>query len=155
LYQKDGETLFVPSGWYHQVENIGPSISLNHNWINSNNVFVSYLSLKKDLNDCEKAIEDIKDEMTEIEFINECQQLLLVHSGWEWKIFLNILYCIVHNRRISLDNTNQPPIKYQMDQIQKVLKEWISTQVIDYFKQHDLYSMYNELLDDILFINNK
>ncbi|CEP08308.1 hypothetical protein [Parasitella parasitica] len=35
IYQKDGETVFVPSNWFHQVENIGAAISINHNWINA------------------------------------------------------------------------------------------------------------------------
>lgn len=158
LYQKDGETLFVPSGWFHQVENIGASISLNHNWMNSNNLIFTYLSLRNDLIDCKKAIEDIKDGMTEIEFIKECQQLLLVHSGWEWKTFLNILSCIVHNRRISLVKRDEPPIKYQMKQIENVLEDWYKDEgkdnLIEYFKQNDLLLKYNELLNDIRLLSS-
>lgn len=29
--QQAGEILFVPSGWYHQVENVTDTISINHN----------------------------------------------------------------------------------------------------------------------------
>lgn len=32
--QQEGETVFVPSGWFHQVHNLDDCISLNHNWMN-------------------------------------------------------------------------------------------------------------------------
>lgn len=128
LYQKDGETVFVPSGWFHQVENIGAAISINHNWANACNLKHTFRSLKKDLDDCTKAIDDVKDSMTKLEFIQECQNLLLVHSGWDWKTFLNMLHCIVKNRSISLVHQNQPPIKWQMEQINTILNEWIDEQ---------------------------
>lgn len=30
--QEEGETIFVPSGWYHMVLNLSDCISINHNW---------------------------------------------------------------------------------------------------------------------------
>lgn len=38
VIQRAGELLFVPSGWYHQVENVTECISINHNWLNAHNV---------------------------------------------------------------------------------------------------------------------
>lgn len=38
LHQRVGEVVFVPSGWYHQVRNIGLTVSINHNWGNEANV---------------------------------------------------------------------------------------------------------------------
>jgi hypothetical protein len=33
LVQQEGETMFVPSGWYHTVENLDATvISVNKNW---------------------------------------------------------------------------------------------------------------------------
>lgn len=165
LYQKDGETVFVPSGWFHQVENIGAAISLNHNWVNANNLKYAYQSLKKDLGDCTKAIEDIKDGMSEVEFVQECQQLLLVHSGWDWKTFLKMLHCIIKNRRNSLVNNeffkNQPSLKWQMEQINIVLDQWTSDEgekLLNYFKNYEdgaLYKIYTELKENIDFIYSK
>ena len=31
--QEEGETIFVPSGWFHQVFNLEDTISINHNWV--------------------------------------------------------------------------------------------------------------------------
>jgi hypothetical protein len=48
IEQKEGEAVFVPSGWYHFVENttspctktdLGLTISINRNWINSFNIY--------------------------------------------------------------------------------------------------------------------
>ena len=33
VIQYPGETIFVPSGWKHEVTNIGETLSVNHNWI--------------------------------------------------------------------------------------------------------------------------
>lgn len=33
VVQSAGETIFVPSGWKHEVVNIGETLSVNHNWI--------------------------------------------------------------------------------------------------------------------------
>ncbi|GLE04552.1 hypothetical protein PINS_up013507 [Pythium insidiosum] len=46
--QDAGEAIFVPSRWYHQVKNVVPTISINHNWFNGFNVCAiwSFLSLE-------------------------------------------------------------------------------------------------------------
>ncbi|KAF1782322.1 Thioredoxin, conserved site [Phytophthora cactorum] len=38
VIQETGDAIFVPSGWYHQVENLEDTISINHNWFNGYNV---------------------------------------------------------------------------------------------------------------------
>jgi hypothetical protein len=155
IYQKDGETVFVPSGWFHQVVNIGAAISINHNWGNASNIMYMYQSLRKDLKDCRFAIEDVRDSMTAVEFAVECQKLLLVHSGWDWSIFLSILYCIVSRRskQDGCSSKHQPKLKWQMEQIGAVLAQWKSDEgddLIAYFKNQDeLFFKYQELLHTI------
>ena len=44
LIQQPGDAIFVPSGWYHEVENVvdeekGFTVSLNRNWFNGFNLF--------------------------------------------------------------------------------------------------------------------
>ncbi|KAI9361425.1 hypothetical protein BD770DRAFT_360987 [Pilaira anomala] len=156
LYQKDGETVFVPSGWFHQVENIGAAISINHNWANASNLKYTYNSLKKDYDDCSFAIQDIKDEMSRTEFIQETQNLLLVHSGWDWKTFLDMLHCIVHNRTISLDNPYQPSLPWQMEQVTTVMNQWLQDEgddLLDYFKHNGDGSLYLKYTDLNMNIN--
>lgn len=38
IIQDVGETLFVPTNWFHTVENLEPTLSINHNWINGTNI---------------------------------------------------------------------------------------------------------------------
>lgn len=35
VIQRSGEAIFVPSGWHHSVENLDPTLSINHNWFNA------------------------------------------------------------------------------------------------------------------------
>lgn len=41
--------MFVPSGWHHTVENLAPTLSINHNWLNGINVHWSWAKLKTEL----------------------------------------------------------------------------------------------------------
>lgn len=34
VIQKQGDTIFVPSNWFHQVHNLQDTVSINHNWFN-------------------------------------------------------------------------------------------------------------------------
>jgi Cupin-like domain len=38
ILQQSGETIFVPSNWFHTVENIHDTLSINHNWLNGANI---------------------------------------------------------------------------------------------------------------------
>lgn len=38
VVQEAGETIFVPSNWFHTVENLHDTLSINHNWLNGSNV---------------------------------------------------------------------------------------------------------------------
>lgn len=44
--QKEGETIFVPSGWHHTVENIEDTLSVNHNWLNGYNLMGCWKKLR-------------------------------------------------------------------------------------------------------------
>ncbi|KAG2214205.1 hypothetical protein INT46_010440 [Mucor plumbeus] len=157
IYQKDGETVFVPSNWFHQVENIGAAISINHNWINASNIMLTYKSLRKDWNDCKHAIEDLEDTMPPVEFLQECQNLLLVHSGWDWRIFLNMIAHIVANR-VEVPNIpiNQPNLGWQMHRIEEVLKQWEADEphLLEYFKNNGLFDTYLQLKSNMTIIKS-
>ena len=44
--QGPGEIVFVPSGWWHQVENVTDALSINHNWVNAANIHYSWRLLQ-------------------------------------------------------------------------------------------------------------
>jgi hypothetical protein len=49
VIQEATETIFVPSGWHHTVENIEPTLSVNHNWINETNISWSWQKVKREI----------------------------------------------------------------------------------------------------------
>ena len=49
IVQYPGETIFVPAGWYHTVENLQDTLSINHNWINGTNIYWSWQKLKSEM----------------------------------------------------------------------------------------------------------
>ena len=49
MIQDEGEIIFVPSGWYHQVCNLEDTISINHNWFNGCNIETVYHNLISEL----------------------------------------------------------------------------------------------------------
>lgn len=49
IYQYSGQTIFVPSGWYHQVFNEVTTLSLNHNWTNACGIDLLWKHLVKNL----------------------------------------------------------------------------------------------------------
>jgi JmjC domain, hydroxylase len=38
IVQEAGETVFVPSNWFHTVENLVDTLAINHNWLNGANI---------------------------------------------------------------------------------------------------------------------
>lgn len=73
IIQEVGEAIFVPAGWYHMVENMGPlcpnnakqtplyanvTLSLNHNWINGFNIRESWRFLLRELHSVRREMWD-------------------------------------------------------------------------------------------------
>ncbi|KAM0792057.1 hypothetical protein ACM66B_004763 [Microbotryomycetes sp. NB124-2] len=90
--QEQGETIFVPSGWYHQVVNLThPTISINHNWCNAHNVQTMYRAMLKQVEECREAIADVKtmlrdgrkEEDWKYEWVRCVQDLVRQDAGWE------------------------------------------------------------------------
>eukprot|EP00118_Oscarella_pearsei_P016133 m.151223 g.151223 ORF g.151223 m.151223 type:complete len:407 (+) comp38580_c0_seq2:25-1245(+) len=95
VIQNSGEVIFIPSGWFHQVENLEDTISINHNWGNSCNVEIMYAKLRADLQKVEEAISDCKDME---DWTGQCQKILLADSGLDYHLFLQ--YILFISRRI-------------------------------------------------------
>lgn len=98
LIQESGETLFVPSRWYHQVKNIDDSVSVNHNCFNACNIEYiveaivdSHKNVEKEISDC-KDMEDYKE---------HCQLMLKASFGMDFRDLVELLIFIA-DRRINL-----------------------------------------------------
>ncbi|KOB52195.1 JmjC domain-containing protein 4 [Operophtera brumata] len=99
IIQEQGDAIFVPSGWYHQVENQLDTISINHNWNNGCNIKFMWDVLNKSLIDVEHEIEQFKDSP---DFSSECQILLKALCGANYESFINFISFIAKKRLTQL-----------------------------------------------------
>lgn len=95
VHQEADETLFVPSGWWHQVSNETDTISVNHNWLNACNVSAvwngiceNYASVKREIDDCR--------DMDGFEV--HCQLMLKAVHGMNFVEFLDMLETVATRR---------------------------------------------------------
>lgn len=95
VIQRAGQTLFVPSGWHHQVWNLADTISVNHNWFNGCNIHWIWSALYAKFIEVLREIDDCKDMDN---FDEHCQLMLKSDFGIDFKMFLDILELIVKNR---------------------------------------------------------
>ena len=58
--QEAGETIFVPSGWHHTVQNLEDTLSINHNWLNGYNIHWALALLQQEHRDATACIEDCR-----------------------------------------------------------------------------------------------
>lgn len=98
VIQEQGQTIFVPSGWYHQVWNLEDTISINHNWLNGTNIHIAWEFLVESLNQVEYAIQDCS---SMDEWPEQCQLLLRATHGMDYHEFYVMLRTVAR-RRINL-----------------------------------------------------
>lgn len=60
VIQGSGDLVFVPSNWHHQVHNLEPTISINHNWFNGSNVGFIFQKLLLEVDAVERELEDCR-----------------------------------------------------------------------------------------------
>lgn len=104
LIQRAGQTVFVPSGWHHQVWNLEDTISINHNWFNGCNIHCIWMAICEKFNAVLHEIDDCKDMEN---FEQHCQLMLKSDFGVDFQMFLEILQSIVTNRKIILQDERE------------------------------------------------
>nr|KIR49488.1 hypothetical protein I312_01645 [Cryptococcus bacillisporus CA1280] len=97
VLQEEGEIIFIPSGWHHQVVNLDFCISINHNFFASPTLPHIYRALCVSQDRVEDSIADVKDiiierlgakdDQWEKEWFQEVQNLLQMDAGWGWRGF--------------------------------------------------------------------
>jgi len=99
IEQKDGQTVFVPSGWFHQVKNIKETLSINHNWINRQSIKGSWEYLNEQLDIIEREFDDLKGGMEcEGEWLQITQKVLRAQTSLDFDDFCSFLSFIRHRR---------------------------------------------------------
>ncbi|TYJ57249.1 hypothetical protein B9479_001982 [Cryptococcus floricola] len=139
VLQQEGEIIFVPSGWHHQVLNIDFCISINHNFFSSptlpriyETLCVSQIRVEESILDVKEMIIDrlgTKDGSWEKEWFDEVQSLLEMDAGWNWKGFW---VTVKKNLEMSPSLEHDlPPTPLQHEWVWKVItrykerREWV------------------------------
>lgn len=109
--QLAGETVFVPSGWFHQVLNVSASISVNHNWFNAANVGRIWRLLHAELGRVRREIADCSDMA---HWQAHCQRMLRSAHGMDLAGLLRVLETVASRRIKALqadgDNDEQETV---------------------------------------------
>lgn len=93
--QDAGETVFVPSGWYHQVRNVEAAVSVNHNWFNGCNVWHVWQMLRKTYALVRNEIADCADMD---DFDGHCELMLRADYGMNVAGFVELLRRVAERR---------------------------------------------------------
>ena len=129
VLQQPGQTIFVPSSWYHIVENIGPTISVNHNWLNSVSLPSVFTNLKHETDLSEAAISDLKRDgiLTDRAFVTgPLQEITLLNAGMNWHgLFSIILYRLTHEEDY-IDASLRPDAAFEAEMIRSVCRDWLA-----------------------------
>lgn len=104
LIQHAGDTIFVPTGWYHQVHNVDHTISINHNFFNGCNVSRVWSAL---LDSYRKVLKEIDDCRDMDDFEQHCQLMLKALHGMNFDSFLDLLKVVVDSRVARFRSGNQ------------------------------------------------
>lgn len=99
LEQRPGETVFVPSGWYHQVRNETATISVNHNWFNGCNVWYIWQTMLAELGRVRAEIADCR---SMADWHGQCQLVLRASHGMDVRGLMEILVCVARRRLEAL-----------------------------------------------------
>ncbi|XP_003742249.1 2-oxoglutarate and iron-dependent oxygenase JMJD4 [Galendromus occidentalis] len=95
VLQRAGETIFVPSGWHHQVVNTEDTISINHNWFNGYNLFHVAEHLQNAENEVKKELSFMESDEA---FGSQVEIVLRAHHGMNRHDFREILDFIARRR---------------------------------------------------------
>lgn len=96
VVQRPGEIIFVPSGWYHAVENLEDSLSLNVNWIDSASLQRSWNYLLKEYRIAEHFIEDLRPLTSPAEFAALVDRNAKLQCGMSKTDFLEMVRVVMN-----------------------------------------------------------
>lgn len=104
LLQAAGETLFVPSGWAHTVENTGlvPVLSVNHNWLNDSSLDIVWTFLQEELRGAAAAIDDCRALVSAHEFDLLLARNVRANAGLDLGQFAHLVWGAVRGRHCDV-----------------------------------------------------
>ena len=106
--QEEGQVIFVPSGWHHQVTNLDDTVSINHNWFNGTNIEEVVVRLETELKKVQKELSDCKGDCWD----QMCQQLLRDSYGMNLEDLMDLLAMVLERRVKMINQPDSFPISF-------------------------------------------
>lgn len=141
VIQKSGEVLFVPSGYMHQVMNLEDTISINHNWFNSCNLKQIYSNLLQANSEVQNQLSDLKNCLSEEEWIENCDKLMIMHFGQKLSDLIDIL------QHIAIRLRRETKLSFRFENDLEVVE-----QIAGEMKNNGEFARFTEQIDRILAI---
>ncbi|KAE8269386.1 hypothetical protein A4X09_0g2949 [Tilletia walkeri] len=143
LVQEAGETIFVPSNWYHEVLNLTDCLSINHNWCNIYNLESMFDSMVEEVEDVEASLEDVRamlekgssgGEEWKEEWVGIAQEVARQDAGWAWSGFWEM---VDHNLTVPPTQPQYRPGDEEVKQIiRRLLQRFQSRPEAPYLGRH-------------------
>jgi len=126
VIQNPGETIFVPSTWYHQVRNIGPTLSINHNWINAVCLRSIFRNLVVEMKMSAEAVSDLTRDgiVDDAGFAHVVQDLTLANAGMNWDSFFSMVHFRFAKEDRYIDAAYRPKRAYECEIVHELCCEW-------------------------------
>ncbi|KDQ58572.1 hypothetical protein JAAARDRAFT_193123 [Jaapia argillacea MUCL 33604] len=134
VWQYPGESVFVPSGWLHEVKNFGETLSINHNWANASCLSRMSAALSEEVRLGELALEGF-DLGSSSEVSVLVQDLTLRNFGWSWKEYFEMIrWRYLVPRSMNGESTSRwteavddlrPPWEVEKSIVAKVVTDWL------------------------------
>jgi hypothetical protein len=101
--QLAGETIFVPSCWYHTVENLEATLSINHNWLNGCNIGYCWSKLESEARSLHRAAGKSSVQVTGKSLHSNGESY---HDGQQVDDDLILLWYVISNKFRSISNAS-------------------------------------------------
>ncbi|KAK9816935.1 hypothetical protein WJX72_007187 [[Myrmecia] bisecta] len=106
--QEPGDTIFVPSGWHHTVENLADTLSINHNWLNGYNIHWGWELLQREYQEAAEAIEDCRPMCEPAEFEGLVQRNLAANCGLDYRSMADFVGAIAQRELAAIRRPGGP-----------------------------------------------
>ncbi|KAL4001865.1 JmjC domain hydroxylase family protein [Acanthocheilonema viteae] len=117
--QEEGEIVFVPSNWYHQVHNLEDTVSINHNFINASNADLIVELIIKRLMDIDRELADCRSCFSSAEYSSYREKILAADIRVNLAQFSSLLQLIIDDRGTDVDECWICPQHWSLSECKK------------------------------------
>lgn len=111
VHQCAGETMFIPSTWKHEVENVVETLSINHNWITTANIHYTWDCLQTEMVAIQNELQKWSSTMvgtTTITTYDEQVQERMLHGCTGMDVTMFFLLCMTSLLKIVMKQEQNP-----------------------------------------------